>query len=577
MTDKALKGGTFLNRYVIRLALTALTPFHIGSGQQTERDGLVDEKKNNKKLKVNAVVTDGNERAYIPGSTLRGALRDWLRQGNAGMTEKMDGDSADDIAKSSDLERIFGTQHNEGKLEVWDAYCTTSVDEQDDVNGQMCFWNKKRMTYVAKSVTINPETGTAEDGKLYNYELVPKGASFTVTFSAQNLGTREVELVCAVLNGFEHEDNPIAIGAMTKLDYGRFKIGDFEIYCYNHMDEANKRKWREIAVDSKETRAGYDLLIDPAFDLKKINKADFDKLKASKLPEPKPVSILREEWTLKLETPLVVRSGGHFVWKNAASKKTRNYRMEFDWKETDKIIKKNGEWHHVSDLYHSVEILWNEKDNCYELKPYYHIPSSSVRGALRNWTIKHLLSREWWDIEDKLKEGSLNTKPQYLDNILTLFGFAIDSAEKQITEAYTRSGRLIIEVAPFLYDAEKPIEVAPFLYDAEKPKVDGEWNNAASNNYGPKNAQRHVKPQNPLDRITHAAKDSGLHHNLEFSKEQKLVIKIKIIKPNEFDKKLLGYWKDDVLSGMIRLGGLASVGRGRLTEFNNAAEGGSNV
>jgi len=48
-------------------------------------------------------------------------------------------------------------------------------------------------------------------------------------------------------------------------------------------------------------------------------------------------------------------------------------------------------WHHVSDLYHSVEI----KDR--KIVPYYHIPSSSVRGALRAWTIEHLLKREHWD------------------------------------------------------------------------------------------------------------------------------------------------------------------------------------
>jgi len=192
---KTLKGGEFLNRYVIRFKLTALTPFHIGSGLQTEREGLVDDNKNSKEhkqLKINAVAVDGDGRAYIPGSTLRGALRDWLRQGNIGMTEELEKpparkkmdyqrngkatDQEKDAAiirfiteNASDLERIFGTQHNEGKLEVWDAYCTTSVDEQDDVNGQMCFWDKKRMTYVAKSVAINHETGTAEDGKLYNY------------------------------------------------------------------------------------------------------------------------------------------------------------------------------------------------------------------------------------------------------------------------------------------------------------------------------------------------------------------------------------------------------------------------
>src|SRR5664280_3848004 len=89
MTDeiKQLKGGKFLNRYVIKAKLKALTPFHLGEGLTREPEGMVDEKKNNKKLKCNTVVTDGNGKAYIPGSSLRGALRDWLRLGYDGMTE----------------------------------------------------------------------------------------------------------------------------------------------------------------------------------------------------------------------------------------------------------------------------------------------------------------------------------------------------------------------------------------------------------------------------------------------------------------------------------------------------------
>ncbi|MCE5210234.1 MAG: RAMP superfamily CRISPR-associated protein [Deltaproteobacteria bacterium] len=544
---KTLKGGTFLNRYVIRLKLTARTPFHIGSGLQTEREGLVDDNKINKehkKLKVNAVAVDGNGSAYIPGSTLRGALRDWLRHGNAGMTEKMAGVSADDIATSSDLERIFGTQHNEGKLEVWDAYCTSRVDEQDDNNGQMCFWNKKRMTYVAKSVAINPETGTAEDGKLYNYELVPAGAQFSATFSAQNLSPREAELICAVLNGFDHEENPIAIGAMTKLDFGRFKVEDFAIY---RLDQNNMGDWRNKAQDNAEMRAGYDLLVDEAFDLEKINKAEFNKLKAATLPEPIDASIHREEWTLNLETPLVVRSGGRFVWKNADKKKTRNYRMEFNWMLTDK----EG-WHHVSDLYHSVEI----KDR--KIVPYYHIPSSSVRGALRAWTIEHLLKREHWDIEKylkPLKASVLENKTddqKRLDPILDLFGFAIEGTDKAVTKEYTKAGRLTINVHPF-----STISV--------RPAVDGNnWDKHAANVFGPTNASRHIKPRNPLDRITQAAKEGGLHNNLEFSKDQKLILEIKILSLKDFDKQLLARWEKEINAGQILLGGLSGIGRGRV-------------
>ena len=110
--------------------------------------------------------------------------------------------------------------------------------------------------------------------KNHNYELVPKGASFTATFSAQNLSPREAGLVCAVLNGFKHADNPIAIGAMTKLDFGRFEVGDFKIY---RLDQCNKGDWRTKAQDEAEMRAGYDLLVDDAFDLEKINETEFEK------------------------------------------------------------------------------------------------------------------------------------------------------------------------------------------------------------------------------------------------------------------------------------------------------------
>jgi hypothetical protein len=205
----------------------------------------------------------------------------------------------------------------------------------------------------------------------------------------------------------------------------------------------------------------------------------------------------------------------------------------------------------VGDLYHSLEIKGDK------VAPYYHVPSSSVRGSLRAWTIEHLLPKDWWNIEDKLKKSDFpNNNPVYLDNILNLFGFAIEGAKKEISEKYTRSGRLTIRVGCF-------------DFDQAMPSVDGaDWNLSATNDFGPNNVARHIKPRNPLDRITHAAKEGGLHNFLEFSKGQKLHLTIEVRKSDKaeqdlFDQKLLKRWESEINSGVIRFGGLTGIGRGR--------------
>lgn len=559
---RQLKGGTFQNRYLIKATLTAKTPFHIGDGETITRKGMRDEEKN-KDHQINSVATDGKGRAYIPGSSLRGALRDWLCLSYDGMTEKLEearkkmDEIRDDKNKnqqekddaivdfvmknSSALERIFGTQQNEGKLEVWDAYCTSKVETNIDEYGQLCFWHKDRITYVAKSVAIDPETGTAEEGKLYNFELVPAGAAFEVNFSAQNLSENEPALLIEVLNGFNHPTNPITIGAMTKLDLGKFCISDFKIH---HLDSMNIDKWREIAKTTTDIRAGYDIIADSRFEIK---KEELKTLNKATLPAPKFVAKNVENWLLNLETPLVIRNGTFAGWNNSAKPKTRNYKMEFKWNATPQEMVTS--FAQVGDLYHSLEIKGDK------VVPYYHVPSSSIRGSLRAWTIEHLLPKEWWNMEDKIKESDFpNNKPDYLDNIISLFGFAIEGAKKGISKEYTKAGRLTIQVDRF-------------GSNQTSPDVDGaDWK--GGNDFGPSNAERQIKPRNPLDRITHAAKEGGLHNFLEFSKGQKLSLAIEILKPDKpeqgvFDQKLLEHWKSEINSGEIRFGGLTGIGRGR--------------
>jgi len=99
-----------------------------------------------------------------------------------------------------------------------------------------------------------------------------------------------------------------------------------------------------------------------------------------------------------------------------------------------------------------------------------------------------------------------------------------------------------------------------------RPAVDGNnWDKHAAKCIWPdKCLAPHQTPQYPLDRITQAAKEGGLHNNLEFSKDQKLILEIKILSLKDFDKQLLARWEKEINAGQILLGGLSGIGRGRV-------------
>jgi CRISPR/Cas system CSM-associated protein Csm3 (group 7 of RAMP superfamily) len=533
------KGGPFVNRYLIKAVLTAQAPFHIGTGQVVTRPEMKD--KDGNLLQISAVATDGNSKAYIPGSGLRGALSDWLKENF--------------VAPEAATKKIFGSMENEGKLEVWDAYCLTNITDATEYHG--VGWDKGRLTYVAKSVAINPETGTAEEGKLYNYELVPTGARFAVTFSAQNLSEVEAALLLKVLKGFDHTlPNPIVLGAMGKLGFGIFDISNFKIY---RLKKGDLSAWKKECAE--DDLAGYDSISRDCFNLvpkkdSRLNSELVDELmneliKGYLLPETKIVDKQIETLTLKLETPMVVRNGSHFGWKNSPKSKARNYKMEFNWG-----TKASSRHDQISDLYFSLKVV--AENGIEKIEEYYHVPSSSVRGALRQWTIQHLLDSKEWAINDTIKSLTPNelinptVKLLTLRQILDLFGFAIDGVNKEISKSFNSATRIKIIAEQFNSKCTSPI-------------IDGDWSNGASNHFGPENVKRHIKTRNPSDRISHASKSGGLHSFLEFSKDEKFKVRIEITNPTLFDFKLLDLWESEINHGVIRIGGLTGIGRGRVS------------
>lgn len=272
-------------------------------------------------------------------------------------------------------------------------------------------------------------------------------------------------------------------------------------------------------------------------------------------------------WTLTLQTPLVIRHGSFGSYKNnkIGYKKGRGQEKEFSWQE-----KKNGDdehtWTEVADF--NFQFSSNDAGM---MTVDYSIPPSSIRGALRQWAIKQMVERDQRNCfqQPKLEGFSEEEKVSLLKHIsevrkyaedtrhnwhhiLSLFGNAFDFTSEELEkleekEPMTWAGRL---------------KVTTTIKPLSKQGIDGiDTEHMPSN--APENIQRHINVRNPLDRMTMAAKDKGLHHALEMSPGQKFDVELNIINPGLKDIEMVWLWEDDINDGFLRFGGLTSQGRGR--------------
>ncbi|MEE4355055.1 MAG: RAMP superfamily CRISPR-associated protein [Desulfococcaceae bacterium] len=291
---RLLKGDNFCNRYRIEGILTTRSPFHLGNGDTVRRRGLNKDgkegiqtrgtagsgskeqaAKKQEPVDVSAITVDYRGQPVIPGSSLKGALRNYLL--DICLASRQEGLAADlnydelirtkeklkkqkgqiEFARDeiSVLERLFGTPFAEGKTEVWDGECISPPPELPPAirnPEKPPFWDSERMTFVDQSVAIDPETGTAVDKKLYHYEVVPPGISFRINISGQNLVRAETGMLLFGLYAFNSEIWPLTLGAMSGRGFGHF---DFHLENVYHLPKSDVGKWIRKALENDH--AGY--------------------------------------------------------------------------------------------------------------------------------------------------------------------------------------------------------------------------------------------------------------------------------------------------------------------------------
>jgi len=270
-------------------------------------------------------------------------------------------------------------------------------------------------------------------------------------------------------------------------------------------------------------------------------------------------SILQVEWELVCKTPLAIRNGQSVVFEaDRGNQKSRGRGLAMKWEIAPEKKKKSDDDVTLASLAYEYVVDGDK------LVPYHMIPASSVRGALRSWTMRHLLEKSYRnrlvipDGDDEEATTSyisdikkaLNDQRSGFSIVGSLFGLAAD--ERSVEEkdkASANAGRLMIETERFQPSGNDTIEAGGPTMTAKG---------------GPQNVRRQMRIRNPLDRMTHASASGGLHQFLEICRNERFRVKMTIANPKDWDLGMLYLWRRELDDGMLRLGALSSIGRGRV-------------
>lgn len=217
---------TFKSRLEITGTLLTITALRISAGRSSEPIGS-----------DLPVIKDALGRPLIPGSSLKGAMRSRLESFLRAIDTKLAANPADqnewsitplamkalkeeklndfeltqEIIEQTDLiSRLFGSPWMSSKLQIRDLTVLT-----DHWFGQY---------QERDGVSIERDTETAADGKLYDFQVVPAGTPFEFKAIVENAEPEELGILMIGLNQLETEQIPLGGGRSRGLGVVSLKI-----------------------------------------------------------------------------------------------------------------------------------------------------------------------------------------------------------------------------------------------------------------------------------------------------------------------------------------------------------------
>jgi CRISPR/Cas system CSM-associated protein Csm3 (group 7 of RAMP superfamily) len=201
------------------------TPAHFGNGQ-TRGDALVDM----------TLLLDEAEpgRALIPGSTIAGALRNALRERLHGYygTEAIED-------KDSPIAWLFGPARESRNVT---AQSLLIVDDALVTKGGQSMLAQG--ITLRDGVSIATDTGTAEEHKKFDMELLQAGTTFDLHFElalTEKQGARVLPYLATALQALEAGE--IRLGARKRRGFGRCRVDSWTVSRYRLADSADLCRW----------------------------------------------------------------------------------------------------------------------------------------------------------------------------------------------------------------------------------------------------------------------------------------------------------------------------------------------
>jgi CRISPR/Cas system CSM-associated protein Csm3 (group 7 of RAMP superfamily) len=215
MNAQWLNPRTLRERIIVTGVLTLETPTHIGNDAG---DGLLD-------MPIHLDALDGSP--LLPGSTLAGALRNYVRQHNANLANTLFGA----VTSREDGAGVSRSLTLESLLIIDDAL---GYAPQDQLRVEL-----------RDGVAIDPKSRTADDAKKYDMELVAAGAQFPLSFE---LCLREGENQTALLQAFAVAldglaQGKIRLGKRKRRGFGRCGVNGWQITRFNMQTPAGMLDW----------------------------------------------------------------------------------------------------------------------------------------------------------------------------------------------------------------------------------------------------------------------------------------------------------------------------------------------
>lgn len=197
MSGRAARG--IRQRILVTGRLVLETPAHFGNG---DAEGLTDM----------PLLRDPLERRpLLTGTSIAGSLRSYLREYEHGyLAPGKPGDLAEQL-----FGRVEGHTSEQSWLIVDDALADVSGIELRD------------------GVAISPDTGTAEEGKKFDYELLEAGLGFPLSFELLLTGKNDllVGALALALRGLEQHE--IGLGLRKRRGLGQCWVDEWRVCRYD--------------------------------------------------------------------------------------------------------------------------------------------------------------------------------------------------------------------------------------------------------------------------------------------------------------------------------------------------------